>query len=141
MPNGDANPVGNIFKIIGTEYINPKRMDIPSRFIVVMAGVYPQRVEIYTGSGALKMLSQAPELSDIEIVILLSAMQLKSFARVKFKNEYYQNLVKSGFLRRNKSITNKGKNTLTAIDKEKKQEAINNLSKKIGRGIGLLNPY
>jgi hypothetical protein len=45
-----------------------------------------------------------------ELLILVQAKGLKSFARKKFPDKEYENLIANGYLASNRSITVKGKN-------------------------------
>jgi len=110
---GDGNITGKEIK--GTT-------KIPTGYIFAVAGIYPQRLKIYTSDDATKFLPDKTDndITDKELLTLYWARSLMSFARPRFKE--YDNIVSSlvskGFMKVNGSITSNGKNALnTNIDK------------------------
>lgn len=88
-------------------------VNIPSGYVLGRAGTYPVRLEIFTSSDAMKPVMAAGLLDSFtinELLILVQAKGLKSFARKKFPDKEYENLIANGYLASNRSITVKGKN-------------------------------
>lgn len=112
------------------------KVEIPEGKILVVYGTYPQRVIIHTGPNAQLMLpdtSNSEDLTDEELIILVTTKSLKPFARPKMKQEFYDKLIEKGLLAKNKSITNTGRNLLsTSVVKEKAKEAIEKWNNKKG---------
>lgn len=125
LPNGDIQPYGDTISRVGWEADSPQGaedaerksgiMDIPEGHVVVAYGTYPKRVEIYAGKGAEMLLPSSSEdvnLTHTEVYILAAAKQLKAFARPKFPEEHYQNLIAKKLLNKSKAITVDGRNML-----------------------------
>lgn len=127
--------VGDPINVAGWDMVvaSSKTMDIPSGFVVVRAGTYPKRVEIYTAPDAMKFLSTASpdELEPTEVYALVVAKGLKPFARPKFDDSVYEKLIQKGFMAKNKSITMNGRNYLTALGRD----TVNNIIKSVPEKI------
>ena len=97
------------------------KFKVPSGFVVVRAGIYPKGAKIYTSDDASKFLpssgTKSADLTDVQLAILWWAKALKSFARPKIKDQgQYDDLVKKGLLKKNKSITIDGRNIVQQAD-------------------------
>lgn len=125
LVDGDAIPMEDVsFYRSGLEgdggQITGKKVEgdavIPSGHVLAKASSYLRIVTLYTSSDAMKMLVPSPsdqeELSDMELLALFQARHLVSSYRHKFSPEVYQKLMNIGFMNKNKSITNKGRNAL-----------------------------
>ena len=144
LTGNNAVPVGNPVSRSGMEsdsqqgYIEGMKkegqIDIPEGMIAVEYGTFPQRVIIHTGPNAKLMIpdnAKFEDLTDEELVILISAKGLKSPYRPKLPDEFYNKLISKGLLAKNRSITNEGRNLLTdAKIKEKLRTAVDNWNKK-----------
>lgn len=100
-------------------------VNIPSGYVLARAGTYPVRLEIYTSSDAMKPVMEPGLLDSFsvnELLILVQAKGLKSFARKKFPEKEYENLIANGYLASNRSITVKGKNIASMPDVKDKLE-------------------
>jgi hypothetical protein len=89
------------------------KVNIPSGFVLACVGTHPKRLELHTSDDTLKPITDSnilDGLSITELLILLQAKGLKSQYRQKFKDEYYDKLIKAGYLASNRSITVNGKN-------------------------------
>lgn len=153
LTNNNAVPVGNIVTRSGWESDSPQgyiegqkksgTLEIPEGMILVVYGSYPQRVIIHTGPKSELMLpdtSKSEDITDEELIILIASKSLKSFARPKLQDEFYDRLIKKGLLAKNRSITNEGRNLLTNSKiKEQARKAIENWNKKVGYGHGYLS--
>lgn len=90
-------------------------VEIPTGFVFVEVGIYPQRCTIFTAKDATVFLPiPNVELHDLELVILFQARSVKTFARTRWPDIQYKNLIEKGLLKRNRSITMDGKNILNA---------------------------
>jgi len=153
---GDGNnaiPVGNQLTRSGWEsdsqqgYIEGQQksgsVQIPEGMLLVVYGTYPQRVVIHTGPNAKLMIpdnSKFEDISNEELVVLIAAKSLKSFARPKFPDDVYNKLISKGLLAKNRSITNDGRNLLNDSNiKEKAKKAVDEHNKKTGLGNGYLS--
>jgi hypothetical protein len=91
-------------------------VEIPSGFVLATVGTYPKRLEIVTNADAMSMISSHDEtlnkLSDDAMVALNNAVSLKSFARQKFNDNVYQELIALGLLTTQKAITIDGRNMI-----------------------------
>jgi hypothetical protein len=115
----------------GTPGTGPKMegsSEVPDGFVMVVAGTYPKRAEIYTGKGAQKLLPDTSiEVSDDELAILYWAQSLKSFARPVFKdNAPYDSLLQKKLLNKQRAITIDGKNIL-----QKEKQRLLDMQKKV----------
>ena len=149
--NDNAEIAGNEVTRKGWESDSPQghiegvgkngKVTVPEGFVLVCYGTYPERVEIYTGENVQMFLpnKQASEdLSYTELVILAAAHGLKSFARPKFKDEWYDKLIEKGLLKKNRSITISGENVLQDPDaKEKIKKAKEIYQTKTGRYLSI----
>jgi hypothetical protein len=115
---GDGNITGK--ELEGT-------VEIPSGFIFVEIGIYPERCTIYTTD--TKFLPNFDyQLTEQELKILHYARSLVSSARPRFEDKDYINLINQGFLTKKKSITLKGKNALNFnIEKLKGIKGLSNV--------------
>lgn len=136
LENNNATPVGNQVTRSGNESDSVQghldgeskegKVKVPEGFVLVCYGSYPKRVEIYTGNNVQHFLpnkEQSADLNSTELIILASAKALKSFARPKFKDDAYLNLIQKGLLKPNRSITVDGLNVL--LDPETKEKIEN----------------
>lgn len=149
LENGNAVPVGNEITRSGMESDSPQgyregqkndgKVTVPEGFVLVCYGTYPKRVDIYTGQNVQGFLPDKEKVEDLgptELLILYVAKKLKSFARPKFKDEYYDILIGKGLMKSNRSITIDGSNLLEDPDiKEKIEQAKELFRKKTGRYI------
>jgi hypothetical protein len=91
-------------------------VEIPSGYILATVGTYPKRLEIITNSDAMNMISNHDDtlnkLSDDAMVALNNAVMLKSFARQKFGDNVYQELISMGLLNSQKAVTIDGRNII-----------------------------
>lgn len=91
---------------------------------------------IYTAIGGLDLLPSHEgdvELTDEEWIALMEAKQLKSFARTKFKEDVYAELIAKGYMRRNKSLTLQGTNLLEDVgSRDARKAAIERMQAKYG---------
>lgn len=121
---GDGSPATG-FKIGG-------KVQIPSGYVLVCAGIYPMRATIYTADDATKMLPPSDnkfELSDDEAVALYQSKYVTSPYRIKFPDPVYQGLISKGLMKANKAITIDGTNFIQTLgDRLKEIDA----SKKYG---------
>lgn len=89
---------------------------IPSGYVLATVGTYPKRLEIITNPDAMNMISNHDDalnkLSDDVMVALHNAVSLKSFARQKFNDNVYQELISLGLLNSQKAITIDGRNMI-----------------------------
>jgi len=140
-------PVGNPISRSGWESDSPQgyeegqrkngTVEVPEGKVLIKYCSYPRSVTIYTAQGAQLFLtdnSLVDELTVEEIIILNSAYALKSFARPRFADHFYDNLIEKNLLKKNRSITIDGKN-LIQDDKFKKrfEIAADIYKKKTGR--------
>jgi hypothetical protein len=111
--------------------------------VMVKVGIYPKSATIYTSGDAIKPLPvQVDNISNHEIIALLSARGLKSFARPKFDKSVYDALYKKGLMKKNKSLSNDGKNFLVSYGKDKLRKALDTYNKTRERWDALqLNIY
>jgi len=125
LENNNATPVGNGLSRSGMESDSPQgnedgqskngKVTVPEGFVLLCVGTYPKRAEIYTGQNVQSFLptnTVGNDLSPTELIILGAAKGLKSFARPKFSDEHYNNLISKGFLKSNRAITVNGLNLL-----------------------------
>ena len=121
LPDGQAKETGFEFVRSGMEgdgVVTGKEIEgttkIPSGFVMVVAGTYPPRAEIYTSDDAQMFLPRNDiELSDDEISVLYWARSLTASSRpILDDKSVYDSLIQKGLLKRNKSITLEGKNIL-----------------------------
>ncbi len=101
------------------------KVQVPSGYVLACVGTYPKRLELYTSSDALKPISDTNILDQFsieELLILLQAKGLKSPYRTKYKDEFYEKLIKSGYLASNRSITTNGKNIANMPEVKEKIE-------------------
>lgn len=149
LENGNATPVGNEITRSGMESDSPQgyiegqknngKVTVPEGFVLVCYGTYPKRVDIYTGQNVQGFLPDKEKVEDLgptELLILYVAKALKPFARPKFKDEFYDILIKKGLMKSNRSITVDGRNLLEDPDiQEKIKQAKELFKKKTGRYI------
>jgi len=101
---GDGNVTGR--EIGGKSKLAPG-------YIMVTASTYPKMITIVAGPGSLKMLPEPNDLDVVSKAILVWASNYKSFARPKVSDTtYYDRLIEGGFLRKNRSVTPKGRNAV-----------------------------
>ncbi len=101
-------------------------VNVPSGFVLACAGTYPKRLELFTSDDSLKAVGDASVLDDFtinELLILLQAKGLNSFARTKYPEKEYERLIQQGYLNKNKSITTKGKNLILMPEVNQKLDA------------------
>jgi hypothetical protein len=110
---------------------------VPDGFMVVMAGIYPMRAEIYTSKNVQQLLPDTETVvTDIEALALQAAVSLISSARPKFSNEIYTNLILKGLMKANKSITLKGRNLISSkAVQDQIQQAKSAVETKLGHSI------
>ena len=146
--NNTATPMGDAYRISGqTDFHNLPpggKLEIPEGAVIVLAGIYPKRAEIFTGRGSLAMLPPDDkfEITDTELLILLCAKSLISSYRPKWKEHLYERLIQIGYLKKNKAISLEGKNYLQNImqKQEIKDRVINAANKfyeKYGQHLNL----
>jgi hypothetical protein len=152
LTHDNAIPVGNSVTRSGYEGNSPQGylegqtkegyVEIPVGKILVVYCTYPRSVRIHTSKGAQLFLSdtsKSEDLSDEELLILQTAKSLKSFARPKFDDKFYDNLISKGLLAKNRSITNDGRNLISNPEvKEKIKKAGDNYYEKTGRYMSFL---
>lgn len=125
-------PIGETLRRSGSESFLDAQPDeevkIPVGGLVVCYCTYPKQLTVYTGDGALPLIadkSSAEELSNNALVALYSARSLKAFARPKFDQSVYDELIVKGYMMKNKSITTSGRNALIALGNDKLSDVIN----------------
>lgn len=100
---------------MGDKYGN---VPIPSGYVLATVGTYPKRLEIVTNPDAMNMIPNNSEalnkLSDEALVALYQAKAYKSFARQKFNDSVYQELISLGLLNSQKAITIDGRNLVSS---------------------------
>jgi hypothetical protein len=145
--NNSATLVGNVITRSGMESDSPQgfqdgqsktgKVTIPEGFVLVCIGTYPKRAEIYTGQNVQSFLpdkTQGLDLGPSELIILQAAKSLKSSARPKFHDKYYDILISKGLLKSNRSITIDGMNLLLDPEiQEKVRQAAELFRQKTGR--------
>ncbi len=145
--NNSATLVGNVITRSGMESDSPQgfqdgqsktgKVTIPEGFVLVCIGTYPKRAEIYTGQNVQSFLpDKTPglDLGPSELIILQAAKSLKSSARPKFHDKYYDILISKGLLKSNRSITIDGMNLLLDPEiQEKVRQAAELFRQKTGR--------
>jgi len=101
---------------------------IPSGYVLATVGTYPKRLRIITSPDAMNMLSSNDEaldkLSDEAMVALYQAKSYKSFARQKFNNSVYEELLSSGLMNKQRAITIDGRNFISSPEAIKKLKNI-----------------
>ena len=145
LTNDDAVPVGNSVTRSGYEGNSPQGylegqskdgyVDIPTGKVLVIYSSYPRGVKILTSKGSKLFLadtSKSEDLTDEEVLILQTTKSLKSFARPKFPDKFYDNLISRGLLAKNRSITNDGRNVLSSL-KDRIKISADNYHEKTGR--------
>lgn len=131
LTENGAEPVGNPVSRSGWSEVNSSdkygTIEIPSGYILATVGTYPKRLEINVNENAQDFLpsdnGMLNKLSDDEMVALNNAASLKSFARQKFDNSVYRELMSLGLINSQKAITIDGRNLI------KSPEAIERLKK------------
>ena len=145
--NNSATLVGNVITRSGMESDSPQgfqdgqsktgKVTVPEGFVLVCIGTYPKRAEIYTGQNVQSFLpdkTKSLELGPSELIILQAAKSLKSHARPKFHDKYYDTLISQGLLKSNRSITVDGMNLLLDPEiQEKVRQAAELFRQKTGR--------
>jgi len=130
-PNG-AEMVGN--PVSKTGWSETSMMDkpygtveIPSGYVLATVGTYPKRLRLTVSDDAMNLIPDNKELdniSDEALIALLQAKNLKSFARQKFSNEVYQELISLGLMNTQRAITVDGKNLITSPKAKEKLKQI-----------------
>ncbi len=129
-----GHPVGNTITRSGSESDSPQgyeegrrksgTLDIPEGKVLLRYSSYPKSVvRIYTSVGAQMFLadkSKGDDLTDEEMIILKAAVSLKPFARPKFADNFYDNLINKNLLNKNRSVTIDGKNLVRDKDFQEK---------------------
>jgi hypothetical protein len=129
-------PIGSSLTRSGNEgmfnTMRDEEVAIPAGGLVVRYDTYPRKIRIYTGEGAQPMLvdtTPAEDLSNDAILALYVAKSLKSFARPKFDQSVYDELISKGYMAKNKSITPDGRNILSML-KDRIKDAISEYNEK-----------
>lgn len=123
-------PIGETLMRSGSEsfldYKHDETVDIPSGGLVICYLTYPKQLRIFTGEGAQPMIVDKTPTEDLDfraIIALHAAKSLKSFARPKFDQSVYDELISKGYMAKNKSITSDGRNALQAMGYERVKSA------------------
>lgn len=91
---------------------------IPSGYVLATVGTYPRRLEIITSPDAMNLVTSNDEtlnkLSDEAMVALYQAKAYKSFARQKFNDSVYAELLSSGLMNKQRAITIDGRNFINS---------------------------
>ena len=135
LTDGGATGMGKQVSRSGWSEVNMGdiygKVPIPSGYVLATAGTYPKRLKIVTNTDALTPISNYTDmlnkLSDEALVALYNAKAFKSFARQKFVDNVYQELISSGLLNSQKAITIEGRNF---IDSGEAKERLKNIREK-----------
>ncbi len=101
---------------------------IPSGYVLATVGTYPRRLKIITSPDAMNLLPDNSEaldkLSDEAMVALYQAKSYKSFARQKFNDSAYEELLSSGLMNKQRAITIDGRNFISSPEAIKRLKEI-----------------
>lgn len=133
--NGKGNSV--YCKKCSNKEVTNRQRKFKEKCVAYKVGTYPKRAEIYTGQNVQSFLpdkTQGLDLGPSELIILQAAKSLKSSARPKFHDKYYDILISKGLLKSNRSITIDGMNLLLDPEiQEKVRQAAELFRQKTGR--------